>query len=90
MIAKIYCTFAVVALTGCAATQAPTVVEKPVEVTVPVAVPCKIVTPVAPAWSLTNVAPGGDVFEKVKAALAEIEQRAAYEGLLLTAIAACQ
>lgn len=87
MIGKIYCA-ALVLLAGCQ--SAPTIVKEPVEVQVPVSVPCKIETPAAPAWALSAVPTDANVYEKVRAALAELDQRVAYEGQLLAAIAGCQ
>jgi PBP1b-binding outer membrane lipoprotein LpoB len=89
MIAKFYCALALL-LSGCAATQSPQIVYKPVEVQVPVAVPCKIQAPDVPKWALDSVSPGADVYVKGRALVAELQQRIAYEKELLAAVASCQ
>jgi len=75
-------------LAGCAA--APQVVEKPVEVKVPVAVPCKAPEIPEPDWPLAKVPATASDFEWFMAALAELALRAGYEVRLKAAIAACQ
>ncbi|AVA33382.1 hypothetical protein RN01_22480 [Cupriavidus sp. SHE] len=74
-------------LAGCAAPQ---VVEKPVEVKVPVPVPCKTAEIPEPDWPLAKVAATASDFEWFKAALAELALRAGYEARLKAAVAACQ
>jgi hypothetical protein len=88
MIGKTYHALLVLALTGCAAQS--TVVHDPVEVKVPVAVACKVEPVSSPQWALDAVTPGADVYTKGRALVAELQQRIAYEGQLLAAIAACQ
>ncbi|HBO79561.1 hypothetical protein [Cupriavidus sp. UBA2534] len=75
-------------LAGCAA--APQVVEKPVEVRVPVAVPCKAPGIPEPDWPLAKVPETASDFEWFKASLAELALRAGYEARLKAAVAACQ
>ena len=75
-------------LTGCAA--APQVVEKPVDVKVPVPVPCKTAEIPEPDWPLAKVADTASDFDWFKAALAELAMRAGYEVRLKAAVAACQ
>ena len=79
---------------GCATQKCPppeTKVEyvpQRVEVSVPVR--CKVAFPVRPAYALED--PGlknGTSFDKTTAALAEIEQRRAYEEKLEAALKAC-
>lgn len=62
---------------------------KPVEVLVPVQVPCKITSPNKPSFAVDNLGIGEDIFEKVKALLAERKQRQGYELELEEAIKAC-
>jgi len=74
-------------LAGCAAPQ---VVEKPVEVKVPVPVPCTTAEISEPDWPLAKVPETASDFEWFKAALAELALRAGYEARLKAAVAACQ
>lgn len=62
----------------------------PREVLVPVPVPCKVDMPKAPAWAAQNLTAGADIFDQVKALLAERRQRVAYQQQLEAAIAGCQ
>ncbi|MCP3017942.1 hypothetical protein [Cupriavidus basilensis] len=75
-------------LAGCAA--APQVIEKPVEVRVPVAVPCKTAEISEPDWPLANVPETASDFEWFQAALVELALRAGYEVRLKAAVGACQ
>ncbi|MFX3545010.1 hypothetical protein [Ralstonia mannitolilytica] len=75
-------------LAGCA--SAPQVIEKPVEVKVPVPVACKAHDVPVPAWPLEAVPASASDFDFFKAALAEIELRKGYEARLLAALGACQ
>lgn len=72
-------------LTGC--TSQP--IYKPVEVKVPVAVPCAAKLPAAPAWPTLAVAPVATMTERTKALAAENELRKGYEVRLRAAIAGC-
>ncbi|KJK22167.1 hypothetical protein UB46_23860 [Burkholderiaceae bacterium 16] len=75
-------------LAGCAATQE--VIERPVEVRVPVAVPCKAPEIPEPDWPLAKVPATASDFEFFRAALVELALRAGYEVRLKVAVAACQ
>ena len=75
-------------LAGCAA--APEVIEKPVEVRVPVAVPCKTAAIPEPDWPLAKVPSAASDFVFFQAALAELLLRTGYELRLKAAVAACQ
>jgi hypothetical protein len=75
-------------LAGCAA--APQVVEKPVEVKVPVSVPCNAPEIPEPDWPLAQVTDSVSDFEFYRAALAELAMRAGYEVRLKAAVAACR
>lgn len=75
-------------LAGCASTQQ--VIEKPVEVQVPVPVPCKAPLIPEPAWPLAAVPAAASDFAFFRAALAEVELRKGYEARLRAALAACQ
>lgn len=77
-----------VLLAGCAGV--PQVITQTKTVEVPVAMPCKVQQVERPAWALDQVDPAADVFTKGRAALVEVQQRAAYEVRLEAAVAACQ
>ncbi|MGO4809180.1 hypothetical protein AB4156_06175 [Cupriavidus sp. 2MCAB6] len=79
---------AVLLLAGCAA--APQMIEKPVEVRVPVAVPCETPEIPEPDWPLAKVPETAGDFEFFRAALAELALRGGYEVRLKAAVAACQ
>ncbi|MGT2505646.1 hypothetical protein [Cupriavidus basilensis] len=79
---------AVLMLAGC--TVAPQVIEKPVEVRVPVAVPCKTAEIPEPDWPLAKVTETASDFKWYRAALAELALRAGYEIRLRAAVVACQ
>jgi hypothetical protein len=74
-------------LTSCAA---PEPIFKPVTVDVPVAVPCRTPAIRQPASPLRGVTPEAPLFDKVKAALIEIDLRKVYEAKLEAALTACQ
>jgi hypothetical protein len=74
-------------LSACAA---PEPVFKPVSVEVPVAVPCKAPAVPKPASALRQAVLTAPLFDKVKAALVEIDVRKAYEARLEAALAACR
>ncbi|AJG19094.1 hypothetical protein RR42_m1697 [Cupriavidus basilensis] len=65
-------------------------IEKPVEVRVPVAVPCKTAEIPEPDWPLAKVPETTSDFEWFRAALAELALRAGYEVRLRAAVATCQ
>jgi len=62
----------------------------PREVKVPVPVPCKIEKPAEPAWATKAIKPDADIFDQVKALLAERRQRAGHQAQLEAAIKGCQ
>jgi hypothetical protein len=65
-------------------------VYEPVEVSVPVSVPCEAPMVPKPAWKLQNTSLDAPFFETVKATLIELDQRKAYEARLEAAIKACE
>ena len=73
---------ACIALAGCAAV--------PQRYEVPVQVPCRVTVPEKPVWATESLKPDADIFDKVKALLAERRQRQAYETKLEAAAKACQ
>ena len=78
---------AVLFLTACAP-YAP--VFAPVDVEVPVAVPCRTALVSKPDFALSHVTASDDIARKTKAALIELNQRRAYEAEMESQIAACQ
>lgn len=76
-------------LQGCGS-SVPAVITQTRTVEVPVSVPCRIPSIVAPAWAIDQIDPASDVYTKGRAALVEIQQRRAYEERQAAAIAACQ
>lgn len=75
-----------VVLAGCCK---PTVIKEPIEVLVPVATPCVDKPVDKPKWALDAVSEGSSVFDRVTAALFEIEQRRQYERELEAVLAPC-
>ena len=78
----------VLILGGCGAMQ--TAAVQPVEVRVPVAVPCKAPIPVRPAFAVDALPVGSGVWDQMKALRAERLQRMGYESELEAAVKACQ
>ena len=74
------------ALASCA--QQP--IYQPVDVSVPLAVPCKTPAIMRPNWPLRKMPPQMPLFDKVKTALAELELHKAYEAELEAAVKACE
>ncbi|MCJ1887434.1 hypothetical protein LNN38_21415 [Pseudomonas sp. LA21] len=77
-----------VALAGCAGQVEPE--PRTVRVEVPVAVPCRAPEVQEPAWATAVLQKGDSLQTKVRALLAELEQRKGYEVQLRTAVQACQ
>ena len=78
------------ALTLLAACAAPPPAFRPVAVDMPVAVPCKTPPLQQPDETLRQVAPQAPLFDKIKAALIELDNRKAYETQMEAALAACE
>jgi len=72
-------------LTGCASQ-----VARPVEVKIPVAVPCSIGIPKKPASAVDALPIGSNIWQQMAALRADRINRLAYEKELEAAIAACQ
>lgn len=85
---KIVLAMACVLFAGCATSNAPTV--HPVEVRIPVPVPCKVSAPTRPAFAVDALPIGSDIWEQMKALRAERLQRKGYELELEAAVTACQ
>lgn len=69
-------------LAGCA--------SEPQRVEVAVPVPCRVEVPPEPVWATAALAADADIWDQVKALLAERRQRIGYEDQLLAAARACQ
>ncbi len=67
-----------------------TPVFAPVDVDLPLAVPCRAALVAKPAFALGEISAKDNVAEKVRAALVEIQQRRAYEMELEAQNAACR
>ncbi|MBG6290809.1 hypothetical protein [Pseudomonas nitroreducens] len=78
----------VVALAGCASQAEPE--PRTVRVEVPVAVPCRVPAVEVPTWATASLQKGYSLQTKVRALLAELEQRKGYEVQLVAAVQACQ
>lgn len=74
------------ALSACSATRNHVEIQR-VSVAVPVA--CQEKEPDRPVMPTESLRPGATVDQFTQAAMAEIERREGYEGLLRTALAAC-
>lgn len=72
-------------LAGCAATA-----SKPVEVRIPVPVPCQAPALEPPRFATADLRPADDLQTKVRALLAERQQHLAYETRLRAALDACR
>ncbi|MCJ1878569.1 hypothetical protein [Pseudomonas nitroreducens] len=72
-------------IAGCAATS-----PKPVEIRIPIPVPCHTPAIEAPRFATTALRPADDLQTKVRALLAERQQHLAYETRLRAALQACQ
>ncbi|MDF3932296.1 hypothetical protein [Pseudomonas citronellolis] len=72
-------------LTACAEHQ-----PAPVRVEVPVAIPCRAPIIAEPAWATGPLHPTDSLQTKVRALLAERQQRLGYEARLRAALQACR
>lgn len=78
----------VVALAGCGGQVEPE--PRTVRVEVPVAVPCRAPAVEVPTWATASLQKGDSLQTKVRAVLAELEQRKGYEVQLLAAVQSCR
>ena len=62
----------------------------PIQVDAPIVQQCKIPSVAAPKWPTEAIKKTDSTFDKVKAALAELKLRSAYEKQILAAQEACQ
>ena len=90
MMKSAICLIASIAMmTGCASQK----MEAPVEVqkiNIAVPVPCQVAAPERPVMPTDDLAPGVPPFVLLRASLAEINRREAYEGQLVAALASCR
>lgn len=77
-----------IALAGCAGQVEPE--PRTVRVEVPVAVPCRSPAVEVPTWATASLQKGDSLQTKVRALLAELEQRKGYEVQLSAAVKVCQ
>ncbi|XEG75768.1 hypothetical protein QA447_03595 [Pseudomonas sp. abacavir_1] len=77
-----------VALAGCAGQVEPE--PRTVRVEVPVAVPCRAPAVQEPTWATASLQKDDSLQTKVRALLAERQQRIGFEKLLLAAISSCR
>lgn len=77
-----------VALAGCAGQVEPE--PRAVRVEVPVAVPCRAPAVEVPTWATASLLKGDSLQTKVRALLAELDQRKGYELQLLAVAFACR
>lgn len=73
-------------LAGCV--TAPPVELQKINIAVPV--PCQVAEPERPVMPTEALAPGVTPFVLLRASLAEIDRREAYEGQLVAALASCR
>ncbi|WP_325435968.1 hypothetical protein [Pseudomonas nitroreducens] len=85
---RIFLGLFLVALAGCGGQVEPE--PRTVRVEVPVAVPCRAPAVGVPTWATASLQKGDSLQTKVRALLAELEQRKGYEVQLLAAVVACQ
>ena len=64
-----------------------TVVQK---VEVPIAMPCVVEIPVTPDFNFDKLSQDNDIFEKTRAALADLQLHKSYETELLAALKSCK
>ena len=84
---KIIAIICLLVLSGCAKQP---IITTPVEVKIPVSVPCKTPIIPAPAWPTSELRAGDSIFRQVQLILAELQIRKGYEAQLEAAIKSCQ
>lgn len=77
----------VVVLAGCAGQVE--LEPRTVRVEVPIAVPCRAPEVEVPTWATASLQKGDSLQTKVRAVLAELEQRKGYELQLIASLEAC-
>ena len=65
-------------------------VYHPVAVDIPIAAPCPTPSVTHPAWPLQSIPPQAPLFDKVQAALIELNLRKAYETQIEAGLNACR
>ena len=89
MMRAIYFLAAGAMLAGCASQKRETPVEVQ-KINIAVPVPCQVAEPERPVMPTEALAPGVPPFVLLRASLAEIDRREAYEGQLAAALASCR
>lgn len=84
---RIFLGLFLVVLAGCSGQVEPE--PRTVRVEVPVAVPCRAPAVEVPAWATASLQKGDSLQTKVRALLAELEQRKGYEAQMFAALQAC-
>ena len=80
---------AAILIAGCATTEKPVITTVIQKVEVPIAVPCKVEIPAKPAFNFNELKEEQDIFDKVKALLADLKLHAGYEEELNAALNSC-
>jgi hypothetical protein len=76
---------------GCAAVNEPPVIQTVIQrVEIPVAVPCKEVTPEAPPFKFGELTVEDDIFKKAQTVLSDRQLHIGYEKELNAALEACK
>lgn len=89
MMRAIYFAACCVMTAGCTTTKEATPVELQ-KINIAVPVPCQVATPERPAMPTEALAPGEAPFVLLRASLAEIDRREAYEGQLTASLSSCK
>lgn len=76
-------------LVGCATTREPTINTLIQKVDVPIAVSCKVDMPVKPVYNFSKLGTDADIFDKIKALLADRKLSQGYELEMETALNSC-
>lgn len=89
MLGKILFISSVLLIAGCGTTK-PVITTVTQRVEVPVPVPCKVEMPARPDFNFEKLSEDLDIFEKVKAILADLRLHRSYEEELVIALKSCK
>lgn len=89
MLSKISILTAVLLLSACA-TDKPIIKTEIQRVEIPISVPCKAEIPEVPIFNFDSLTVDKDIFEKIKALLADRELQKSYSTELLAALKSCK
>lgn len=88
---KLLVTFgSIVFLASCATQREPVINTVIQRVEIPISVPCKVDTPALPEFNFDKLTEESNIFDKVKATLADRMIREAYEEELRIALSSCK